>query len=352
MNGKRLKIIMFSTLIIVTLTAYLAHFISFMIAYSDRWAEVLLYSFLGIALTLFLAPLAHELGHLTVGLFCGFRVVSFTFLFIKFQFYKKFKISLVKPYAFGETALMPKTSNDYPKRLRATTMGGVIFSVAYMLLGMMVVFLSTDLRLVLLFGISYHISTYVLLLNVLPFKSDSDGVILFSYSLKGGVYLEMMNNVLSAEAEVMCGVEPKDLSAKLLTEFQVSYDYYSVMLKYLRYIAFLWRDEESAFKELFDISDLDQIPESLYETVYKELFFASVVRGDEAFVKAHEEIVVGYLEGDDSPSNYRIHAAYRAYRGDGEWAKIIISSGLKEISPITGLDKYELRLLKAMQANN
>ena len=351
MNGKKFKNIMFIIVLLMTFGAYFVHFIGILYLYSDVWAQVLLYALLGVLISFILAPFVHELGHLIVGLILGFRLVSFNLSFIKLQFYKKFRISLVKPYAFGETVFLPKTPDKYPEKLRLTTIAGLVFSVAYMLVGMAIVFLSTNLKLVLLLGIPYHVSAYVLLLNVLPFKSDSDGALLFSYSLKGSVYNEMTYNVLSASAEIMCGVEPKDVSARYLTEFYLSYDYYSVMLKYLRYIAFLWRDEESAFKELFDISDLDKVPDSLYEIVYKELFFASVVRGDVGFIKAHEDIVVGYLE-DDSPSNYRIHAVYRQFKGDEEWAKIIIDSGLKNLSGDDGLSKYEKRLLLAMKNDN
>ncbi len=351
MNGRKLKIIIWGAVLLMTFGAYLVHFIGITYMYSDMWLHVLLYAFLGLLISLILAPLVHELGHLIVGLILGFRVVSFNVSFIKLQFYKKFRISFIKPVGFGETVFLPKSPDKYPEKLRATTIAGLVASVIYMLVGMAIVFLSTDLDLVLLFGIPYHVSAYVLVLNVLPFRSDSDGALLFFYSLKGSIYNEMTSNVLSASAEIMCGIEPKDVSARYLTEFYVSYDYYSVMLKYLRYIAFLWRDEESAFKELFDVSDLDKLPEGLYEVIYKELFFASVVRGDAGFIKTHEDTVIGYLD-DDSPSNYRIHSAYRLYKGDEEWAKILIEAGLKNLNGEDGLSKYEKRLLLAMKNDN
>ena len=351
MNGRKLKFIMWGAVVLMTFGAYLVHYIGIMYLYRNDWAHVLLYAFLGLLLSFILAPLLHELGHLIMGLISGFKLVSFNISFIKFTFYKKFKISIVNPYVFGETVFLPKTPNKYPEKLKATTIAGLVSSVIYMLFGMSIVFLSTNLDLVLLFGIPYHVSAYLLILNVLPFKSDSDGALLFSYSLKGNVYNEMVSNVLYASAEIMCGVEPKDVSARYLTEFYVSYDYYSVMLKYLRYIAFLWHDEESAYKELFDISDLSKLPDSLYEIIYKELFFVSVVRGDVGFIKANEETVIGYLD-DDNPSNYRIHATYRMYKGDDEWAKILIESGLKNLNGDDGLSKYERRLLSAMKNDN
>ena len=351
MKGQRLKNLIFAIIVLMTFGAYLVHFIGITYLYSDMWAHVLLYAFLGVILTLILAPLVHELGHLIVGLIVGLKLVSFNISFIKLQFYKKFKITITNPYVFGETVFLPKSPKNYPKKLRATTIAGLIFSILYVVMGVLIVALSTNLDLVLLFGVSYHISLYILLVNALPFKSDSDGAFLFNYQFKGSAYKEMSSNVLSATAEIACGVEPKDVSARYLTEFNFSYDYYSVMLKYLRYIAFLWRDEESAFKELFDISDLDKVPDSLYETIYKEIFFASVVRGDDKFVKNHEETIVGYLD-DNSPSNYRIHAVYRQYKGDVDWANILIEAGLKNLDENDGLSKYEKRLLTAMKKDN
>ncbi len=187
---------------------------------------------------------------------------------------------------------------------------------------------------------------------MLPLREDNDGALLIFYYVKGGVYSELITNVQTIEAEIMCGVEPKDVSSHLLMEFAPSYDYYSVLLKYYRYIAFLWRDEETAFKELFQISDLDKLPDSLYETIYKELFFASIIRGDKSFVLNNEEVVVGYLERQKSPSDFRIHSAYRLFKGDNEWAKLIIESGLKSLQESSGIEKYERRLLEAMQSND
>ncbi len=352
MKGKKLKVLAWTIILIITFGAYLLHLIGFILAYQNVFGKVLLFAFLGVIITFILAPLFHELGHLIFGLFSGLKLVSFTLYFIKLKFYKKFAISFVKPYAFGETVFLPKNPEKYPEKLKNTTLGGLLFSVVYMLAGMLVAFLSTNFYCALMFGLSYHISAYILLVNALPFKSDSDGALLLSFSNKNGVYEEMLTNVLSAHAEIMCGTEPKDVSARYLTEFHVSYDYYSVLLKYFRYIAFLWRDEESAFKELFDVSDLDKIPDSLYETIYKEIFFASIVRGDKAFIKANEEVVIGYLDNDDSPSNYRIHAAYRQYKGDSDWAKLIIESGLKALGDDNGFEKYEKRLLSLMKDND
>ncbi len=352
MKSKNIKILLWGVVLAITLGAFLIHFISILVVYNHIWAQVLLYSFLGLVITAFLAPLCHELGHIVVGLCCGFRLVSFTIGFLRFSFDKKLKISLVGFHEFGETVMLPKTPKNYPEKLRATTIAGLLVSVIYMLVGMGIVFLSKNFYVVLLFGISYHLSAYVLLVNALPFREDNDGSLLISYYVKGGVYSELVENVQNVEAEIMCGVEPKDVSSHLLMEFAPSYDYYSVLLKYYRYIAFLWRDEESAFKELFQISDLDKLPDSLYETVYKELFFASIIRGDTAFVLKHEDIVIGYLEKHESASDFRIHSAYRLFKGDNDWAKLIIESGLKTLRDTTGIEKYEKRLLVAMKNND
>ena len=348
MEKRKLKILLWCLILIATLGVYIFHFAGFVIAYKDRVIEVAIYSILGLLLTSILAPLIHELGHLISGVICGFKLRSFTIGFLKLSFKNKFKISLVKPNLFGETAMLPKSTNNYSKKLRITVFSGLIFSLALMLVQMTVLFLCKDLTLVLLFGLPYHLSTYLLVMNLIPFSETSDGYLLFTYYVKGGIYKEIIDNALSVSAEIYLGTRPESVSSHLLTEFSPKYDYYSVLLKYYRYLAFLCRDEDFAFKVLFDISDLDKIPESLYETVYKELFFASIVRGDDNFIRNNEDIVIGYLEKEESPSDYRIHATYRMYKGDGDWARLIVKSGLKNLSDSDGITKFEKNLLEAM----
>ena len=353
LTTKKSKVLIFSLIVIITLGSFVVHFLGILLAFKSNWLYIVLMSLLGLFITSIIASLFHELGHLIFGLFSGLKLVELKIAFISLKFDKKFTISFVKPKEFGETVFMPKNTTNYSFKLRMATLGGLVFSLIYLLFGMTIVFISSNLQLVLLFGVSYHLSFYILLVNAIPFSGSSDGTLLYSYYFKGGLSCELIDNVLSANAEILLGTMPKDVNSYYLTDFAVSYDYYLVMLKYYRYLAFLWRDEESAFKELFQISDISKLPDELYEPIYKELFFASVIRGDSSFIKNNEEIIIGYLENNSSPQDYRIHASYRLYTGENEWAKLIIESGLKalENEVQTGFVKYEKEFLLILKSN-
>ena len=57
MKSKKLKILLWGIVLAMTLGAFLIHFISILVAYSQMWAQVLLYTFLGLVITAFFAPL-------------------------------------------------------------------------------------------------------------------------------------------------------------------------------------------------------------------------------------------------------------------------------------------------------
>ena len=63
--------------------------------------------------------------------------------------------------------------------------------------------------------------------------------------------------------------------------------------------------------------------------------------------------VVNFLINDIEPG-YSFLGWYvnDMYKGDEEWAKILIESGLKSLNGEDGLSKYERRLLNAMKNDN
>lgn len=351
MKNKTLKIISYALIVLVPLVLYLYQFFSLYAVYKNYTAELILYSLLGLVITLFIASLVHELGHIIVGKACGLKVAVIKILFLNFSFEDKFKLSLCNPINFGETTLLPKTQENYSKKVVKSAIGGLSFSLVYMLIGMMLVAFCKNVSIVLIFGISYHLSAYVLLINLVPLNEESDGFLVFNYFFKSESERFIIDNALNSTAQIMCGVQPKDLDSRLLTEFPLKVGYYSVVIKYYRYLACLWRDEERAFKELFEISDLDKISYSLYEDVYKELFYSSIIMKDENFIKNNKDVVIGYIEKESSPVDYRIHASYRIYTGEKEWAKMIINSGISNLEKQAkyGNASYEIELLKRLK---
>ena len=63
------------------------------------------------------------------------------------------------------------------------------------------------------------------------------------------------------------------------------------------------------------------------KNIFKELFYNALVNNDEDYIKANAEEAINYLSYEMHATDYRIHATYRAYIGDKEWAKLLIKSG-------------------------
>ncbi len=351
MKNKTLKLALFILVILLPLALYVYQFASFYKAYKNYATKIILFSLLGLVVTLVLASLIHELGHAIIGKVLGLSVSKITVLFFTVSFENGIKISFNKPVNFGETVLEPNKQENYSKKIVASALGGIIASLIYLVIGMFIVAFAKSMPVVLIFGITYHLSAYVLLVNLIPFSEENDGFLLFNYYLKGEEERKIIDNALNATAQIMSGVQPKDLDSRFLTEFEVKVGYYSSLIKYYRYLAFLWRDEERSFKELFELSDLDKISYSLYEDVYKELFYSSILLKDDNFVKNNKDVVIGYLEKEQSPIDYRVHATYRIYNGEKDWAKLIIDSGIKNLekSKKYGNASYEIDLLTRLK---
>ncbi len=313
-------------IVCVLLTLY-AFLIKDVIVLSGNKILSIALCFAGIIITLFLSSLFHELGHLVFALFAGLKIYSFTVLFLQIQFRpKKFpKIKFVLPANFGDTGLFPKKVEKFSKKVFISTIGGVVFSLIYLAFGIISLYLG-DYYTYCIFGITFPITAYIILVNVIPFTEDSDGGLLFNM-LAGGKFKRIIENCLNATASVMLGVEPKDLDSRLLAEFTSDCDIYSVRIIYLRYLAYFRRDSERGVKELISICNSEKLDEYFYMAIFKELFYNALINKDDEYIKANCEEAVNYLSYELHPSDYRIHATYRLYTGEVEWAKLIVKEG-------------------------
>lgn len=350
MKKDKLQIISWILIFLLVLAFFVLQLVATIIKTDLKWFVAVGYAVLGGIITSIIASIIHELGHVLCGLIIGLKLYSFNVAFLKFSFNGKFKISFVKPNFFGETILVPKTPENYAKKFVISSIWGLVASLVVLAVGLVVAFYSKNVYVYLVFGLSYHVSAYLLLMNLLPIIDNNDGALILTYFLKDEGYKKVLNNSLNISYETMLGKTPFEVSPAYLMAFNASYDYFSVLLKYYRYLAFLWQSVESATKELYDISDLDKLPISLYEIIYKELFYVSILNGDDNYVKKHEDVVVGFLQGHKQAQDYRIHATYRNYKGDVEWAKLIVNSGITALNgSVDGLDKYEAMLLEKIK---
>ena len=301
---------------------------------------------------MFLSSLVHELGHLIFALFSGLKIYSFTVLFLRIEFKEKKlpKISFVLPENFGDIQMLPKKAEGFSKKVFLSTVGGAVFSFLYLVFGIAMLFVGNYYT-YCIFGITFPITAYILLVNIIPFSEDSDGGLLFNM-LAGGKFKKIIENSLNATAHILLGVEPKDLDSRLLAEFTNECDIYSVRIIYLRYLAYFRRDIERAQKELISICNSEKLDEYFYMTIFKELFYNAIIRKDEDYIKANSEEAVNYLSYENHPSDYRIHALYRLYTNEVEWAKLIINEGEKKLLNYAekGVVLQELDCLKEIKS--
>ena len=321
-----------------------------------RLSENILYSIgitvLGLIITLVLSSIIHELGHVIFGVIAGLKLRSFTILFLSFRFDlgRLPRIKFVAPIDFGSTEFLPKNRDKYAKKLFISAIGGLAFSLLYLAMGIAFTFIDNYFT-YCVFGITFPITAYIILVNLIPFETSSDGYLVFSW-IAGGKIKRIIENSMTAIADVYLGVEPKDLDSRLLAEFTKDYDIYSVRIIYLRYLAYFRRDGERAIQELLAICDSQRLNEEFYILVFKELFYNAILKKDDAYIKANQEEAVNYLSYEMHPIDYRIHASYRAYIGDLEWAKLLIKSGEENLENHIekGVAKAELEVLAELKS--
>lgn len=305
----------------------------------------------GFIITIFLSSLVHELGHVIFGLISGLKLHSLTVLFIKITFSKgKFpKIKFVFPNDFGATEFLPKTREKYYGKLCVSALGGLIFSVVYLAVGIVFLYLGNFIT-CCFFGITFPITAYILLINLIAFDETCDGYLIFTY-LASGKTKKIISNCLTALCDIILGVQPKDLDSRLLAEFTKDCDVYSVRIIYLRYLAYFKRDLDRATKELLTVCDSQKLTEEFYMLIFKELFYCALIKNDEDYINANAEEAVNYLSYEMHATDYRIHATYRAYIGDKDWAKLLIKSGEENLPKFLekGIAKAELDALSELK---
>lgn len=323
-------------------------------AYGLFSGKFLLYAVLlvaGIAVSVFLYSLVHELGHLIVGLFAGLKFSKICVLFFLFEVEnERVKFRFVKPTEFGYTEMLAKDEKDYGEKLAISSVGGLVFSVIIALVSMAICINNlNDIYLFCLFGATYPLALYIFLINALPFFDGSDGSLIFSV-ITDIQKPSVLKNYYTALASITLNKEPSELRGSL---FEIFNDKpYSQNLKYIKYLSCLQSDFDKAYSEILDLSKLEICDDNLYFIVKKELFFCKVILGDLAYVEKHAPSIVGDIDISEDLCNFRVHAVYRIFIKDYKFAKLILQNGLEVLSKKTpnGFIKSEIKHLKELQS--
>ena len=329
----------------IVLFAYLS--VNLLTGYISQALKVILSVIVGVLITLALNSIVHELGHVLSGLLCGLKVnsVQFYFLFIG-KDKGKFKVKIKSSGGeIGVTDLAPKSTQKVLEKYVISAIGGLVATLILLIVQVLICLLSKSLILYAGLGITFPITAYIFLINLFPNFAGNDGYLIYTY-LQGGNPKRVCQNYYLATALLYQGVEPS-----LLIDYGVESEY-SVGIRYLRYLAYLQSDEETAIKELRKISDLSKFS-TAREEVFEELYFSALTIGDNKFVKAYEDYALSIFSKQERPQSFRAHAVYLIKNGEMDWAKLILNSGVEfcESYPVKGVAKSEKRYMQEILNN-
>ena len=340
--------------LLVSIALFALYFINALLVKNTQTFAVIGFSILGLIVGYVVTTIFHEIGHLVLGAICKLKLAYFKVFGLKFYRDEggKLKVSFEPDgNAFGETAFIPTTANAVATKIGFTALGGPIFTLLQTILQFVVVLTCFDNTVIFcLFGLSFVVPLYVLLINVIPFSQTYDGYLAFTLLLGGKKGL-IASAYITAETQIASGLTPQEIDGRLLSVYSDNYDYFSVKIIRLRYLASLLTCEETAFLELDKISDLDSLPDGTFAEVLYEQFFKAITVGDEDFITANADEVFDYLDLDDSPTAIRVQIAYLIYVGEYERAKLLIESGLKILENYSnlGMAKFEREIIEGFK---
>ncbi len=352
MRRNRLKILANICIIAICIAIFALLFLSVISGYKTSALKISISVVSGVVIVLILNSILHELGHAIIGSLCGLELYSIKFLFVEFTKDKGYyKLGLSKTQGeLGFTVLNPKSTDKVAKKYVLSACGGLGGTFLLLLFQVLVCLLSESLVLYSAFGVTFPLTVYFFMVNLLPIFERCDGYLVYKY-LSGGEEKLIIENYFKATASLFNGVEPSDLDSTLLVNYKGT-EGYSANIRYLRYLAYVKNDEERALKELREISDLSEIS-NLNDEIFEEIFFSAVLMEDRKFIKANEASMVAVFEKPSRPQTYRIHACYRIWNGEKDWAKLILESGIKfcDDYPVLGIAKSEKKYMEILLKN-
>lgn len=318
---------------------------------SMDFARVIAYSVLGCLITLFANIFLHEIFHLIFGAFAGlkFSELQLFFLNLKKKGKKiKFKFKGADG-VFGYSLMATDNPDGAMKKYVVSSFGGLLISFLIIVSQVVVSLSVKDLFLVVAIGNTLPISVYIFLINLLPVFENNDGSLIYLYAM-GGEKKATCENYFKAVALLNSGVEPSNLDSKYLIKSDADFTY-GAKIAYLRYLAYITSDEEEAFKELYSLSDLSK-HQDMYDEIFEEMFFSAILMDDKKFIKNNENYAIKIFENPIRPQTFRVHASYRVYTEELDWAKLIVDSGISfcedyEVKGIAKAEKSYLELIKS-----
>ena len=250
--------------------------------YSILLKDVILYFIIGFVLACFLGAFVHELGHVIFGTANGFIIVSMQFWFVKF--YKKknrTKVAFSKlADSVGNTVMVAKDYNNLEKRFSRMTLGGILFSLIFALIGVIpLIVVSMPLWAYGILSMFLPTGGYLFFGNALPVTDcgiKNDGAMI--YGLRKRDYAsQVIVSLLKVQSELYKGKTPSEIDQSFYFDLpQLPEDDLNfISLLNARYAYYLDKgDFENAIKVTSRLLSLeDYIPKGMMNVIKTDALY-------------------------------------------------------------------------------
>lgn len=320
---------------------------------ADGWT--VLFGILGFLLSSCLAVFFHEAGHLLFGICFGMRPVRVQIGPFVFDRNKK-GVALRNFEPFGSCDFYPVRTDRLSLRYAMTVAGGLIFSLAFVLLSALFYLRGGAMHYV--FGMGLPVSVFLFFYNAAPLSlpsGDTDGRLLADILAKTPETIVTLH-VLAIQGGLLSR-SPASLSEDLYFDVPVVAEDERgfIALTRLRYLYFLDKGERAgALAQSMRLRELlVYLSEGDLEEIYSQLLYdcCALERNEDgaaALFDRQEE----YLLSQKSATAYRILAAYHATYGEKERAEEYVRSARSALAnePLAGIAKMEEKLLNETNA--
>ncbi len=347
------------TLLITVALVFVSAFITSRHYYVENIFDTVPYYIIGAVVGGIINAFLHELGHVIAGKKNGFKFISMTVWFFKWEKLGKrtgFKFVMLSESA-GATEMLPNGNENLAKRFKSMSFGGIFASLILTVISIPPLFLGKYLGMEIFCVLSMFLplSAYYLFGTALPVSSygvRNDGAVIRGISKNDDVS-KVTINLLAIHGELYAGKTPAEIDENLyfdlpqLPEDDINF----TLLLNARYNYYLDKEDYENAQKASDrlMGIIDDIPKSVRPVIQADaLYNACTFDFNEETADDLMYELEKYLNKDNGATNVRIKMAYLAFiRHETEVIDIFYKKGKKEAKNhrIKGLGRFEDKLL-------